>query len=242
MHLRVEPEIFDLYPDLLLGALVLNGVENGGQNDELNRLLWEAQAEARQSLAGVTLSEHPHIAPWREAYRAFGVKAKQYPSSIENLLKRVTKGEELRSINPLVDLYNVVSLRHLVPVGGEDIDALQGDLRLRIAGEDEPAIHLLGDNEAKAPKSGEVMYADDAGAVCRRFNWKEADRSKLTEQTKRAVLVVEALPPLNEAKLQSVLAELAELAERFCGATATQHMITPASPAAPLAGGTDSAS
>ena len=235
MRLSVDPEIFDRYPDLLLGALVLSDVENSGQHDELSGLLREAQAEVRRSLAGVTLSEHPRIASWREAYRAFGVKAKQYPSSIENLLKRVTKGEELRSINPLVDLYNVVSMRHLIPVGGEDIDALQGDLRLRIAGEDEPAIHLLGDSEAKAPKPGEVMYADDAGAICRRFNWKEADRSKLTENTRRAVLVVEALPPVTEAELQSVLAELAELAGRFCGAAATPHVISPASPAAPLA-------
>lgn len=235
MQLRVAPEIFDLYPELRLGALVLSGIDNSGQHDELDGLLRDAQTEVRQKLAGVTLSEHPNIVPWREAYRAFGVKAKQYPSSIENLLKRVLKGEELRSINPLVDLYNVVSLRHLMPVGGEDLDALRGDLRLRIAGEDEPAVHLLGDSEAKAPKPGEVMYADDAGAVCRRFNWKEADRSKLTEQTQRAVLVVEALPPVTEAELQRVLSQLAELAGRFCGARATPHILGPASPDAPLA-------
>lgn len=236
MHLRVDPKIFDRYPDLLLGALALSDIDNSGQHDELGGLLREAQADVRQSLAGVTLSEHPRIASWREAYRAFGVKAKQYPSSIENLLKRVTKGEELRSINPLVDLYNVVSMRHLIPVGGEDVDALQGDLRLRIAGEGEPAVRLLGDNEARAPKPGEVMYADDAGAVCRRFNWKEADRSKLTVNTKRAVLVVEALPPVTEAVLRSVLTELAELARRFCGAAATPHVVSPAAPAAPLTG------
>lgn len=107
----------------------------------------------------MTVSEHPHVASWREAYRAFGVKVKQYPSSIENLLKRVMKGEELRHINPLVDLYNVVSLQHLIPVGGEDIDALLGGLWLRIAGENESAVYLLGDKEAKPPKPGEVIYA-----------------------------------------------------------------------------------
>lgn len=234
MHLRIDSEIFEQYPGLLLGVLVLTGVNNSGQDDELNQQLASAQAKVRQNLAGVTLSEHPRIASWREAYRAFGVKAKQYPSSIENLLKRVLKGEELRSINPLVDLYNVVSLRHLVPVGGEDLDALKGDLRLRVAGEDEPAVHLLGDNEAKPPKPGEVMYADDAGAICRRFNWKEADRSKLTEQTKRAVLVVEALPPVTEEELQAALDELGELAKRFCEATVTTHVVSPASPTAPL--------
>ena len=233
-HLRVDPEIFKRYPDLLLGLLVLTGVENGGRHDDLDRQLGAAQAKVRQDLAGVTLSEHPNVAPWRGAYRAIGVKAKQYPSSLENLLRRVLKGEELRSINPLVDLYNVVSLRHLVPVGGEDLDALRGDLRLRVAGEDEPAVVLLGDNEAKPPKPGEVMYADDAGAVCRRFNWKEAERSKLIGNTERAVLVVEALPPVTEEKLQNALHDLTELAERFCGATVVQHVLSPASPAVAL--------
>lgn len=235
MQLRVAPPIFEHYPQLLLGVLVLSDVNNRGQFDELNGLLQEAQVELRQSLAGVTLSEHPQIASWREAYRVFGVKAKQYPSSIENLLKRVVKGEQLRSINPLVDLYNVVSMRRLMPIGGEDIDTLQGDLQLRIAGEDEPPVYLLGDREAKAPKPGEVMYADDEGAICRRFNWKEAERSKLTENTQRAVLVIEALPPVTEAELRAVLDELSELAKRFCGVTATPHIISPASPAAPLA-------
>lgn len=234
MHLKVDPKIFEQYPGLVLGVLVLTGVNNSRQDDELNQQLASAQAKVRQDLAGVTLSEHPNVASWREAYRAFGVKAKQYPSSIENLLKRVLKGEELRSINPLVDLYNVVSLRHLVPVGGEDLDALKGDLRLRIAGEDEPAVHLLGDNEAKPPKPGEVMYADDTGAICRRFNWKEADRSKLTERTKRAVLVVEALPPVTERELHAALDELGELAKQFCSATVAAHVVSSASPTAPL--------
>lgn len=234
MHLSVDPEIFEKYPDLLLGVLVLTEVENSGQHDDLERQLRAAQVKVRQNLAGVTLSEHPNVASWREAYRAFGVKAKQYPSSTENLLKRVLKGEELRSINPLVDLYNVVSLRHLVPVGGEDLDALEGDLRLRIAGGNEPAVLLLGDSEAKPPKPGEVMYADDAGAVCRRFNWKEAERSKLTDQTKRAVLIIEALPPVTEEKLQDALNDLGRLAKQFCGATVAQQVVSPASPAAAL--------
>lgn len=227
---RIEREIFERFPDLKLGILVLDTINNTLASDELKRLLNEAQETLRRDLAGITLSQHPNIAPWREAYRAFGVKAKDYPSSIENLLKRVLKGESLRSINPLVDLYNVVSLKHLLPVGGEDIDSLKGDLKLRFAGEDEPAIHLLGEAEAKAPKAGEVIYADENGAICRRFNWKEAERSKLTNETKRAILVLEALPPVGENQLKSALDDLKSFAQRFCHASVTTHIVNPISP------------
>jgi DNA/RNA-binding domain of Phe-tRNA-synthetase-like protein len=230
MTFQIEPAIFERFPRLLLGVLLLNNVNNTSPSEELEHLLIAAQEKVGQELSGITLSEHPQVAPWREAYRAFGVKAKDYPSSIENLLKRVLKSETLRRINPLVDLYNVVSLEHLIPVGGEDLDCLQGDIVLRFAGQEEPAIHLLGDAEAKAPKAGEVIYADNIGAICRRFNWKEAERSKLTANTKRAVLVVEALPPVNEAKLQAALNQLSTLAERFCHASVTTHILSPASP------------
>lgn len=224
---RVELAIFERFPQLKLGILVLDELDNALGGEGLEPLLQNAQTKLRQNLAGITLSQHPHIEPWREAYRAFGVKAKDYPSSIENLLKRVLKGDNLRSINPLVDLYNLVSLNHLLPVGGEDLDSIQGDIVLRFAGDNEPAIQLLGESEAKAPKVGEVIYADNIGAICRRFNWKEADRSKLTAQTKRAVLVVEALPPVDEAKLRDALADLKSLTEHFCHASATVHILSP---------------
>ena len=141
---RVDAGIFERFPELKLGILVLNDINNTTASEELSRLLRGTQEAVRQNLVGITLSQHPHVASWREAYRAFGVKAKDYPSSIENLLKRVLKGENLRSINPLVDLYNVVSLKYIVPVGGEDIDRLKGDMLLRFAGYNEAAIHLLG--------------------------------------------------------------------------------------------------
>jgi DNA/RNA-binding domain of Phe-tRNA-synthetase-like protein len=126
-----------------------------------------------------------------------------------------------RRINPLVDLYNAVSLRHFVPVGGEDLGAVSGEVELRFAGENEPPVRLLGEplESARPPKAGEVIYADDLGALCRRWNWKEADRTKLTEKTTRGFLVVEALPPVGRAELDAALADLKGLVEKYCGGT-----------------------
>ena len=132
-------------------------------------------------------------------------------------MRRAVKGQRLRSVNRLVDLYNTISLRHLVPVGGEDLAAVEGDVELDFATENEPPVRLLGEPEARPPKPGEVIYKDRVGALCRRWNWKEADRTKLTEQTTDGFLVIEGLPPVGRPLVESALGELAALVEEHCG-------------------------
>ena len=218
--LRVAPPIFEAFPAVRIGVVAFEGARNDRDDLELGALLERESAEAVRRLGATPVAEHPRVSSWREAYRRFGAKPKDHPSSIENLLRRVVKSGPPRRIHPLVDLYNAVSLRHFVPVGGEDLDAVSGDVELRFAGEGEPAVRLLGEplEGARPPKAGEVIYADGAGALCRRWNWKEADRTKLTEKTTRGFLVVEALPPVGRPELDAALADLAALVEKHCGA------------------------
>lgn len=228
MKLTVSPEIFESFPGVSIGIVRAGGLDNRSGSDsdaEIAARLKRAEDQVKESFRDVVVTEHPHILPWREAYRSFGAKPKKYPSSIESLVRRVSRGESLRSINKLVDLYNVVSLNHLLPVGGEDIDRMEGDLSLRRAGPDELEVRLLGESEPRAPRSGEVIYSDAIGAVCRRWNWKEADRSKLTEQTTEAVLVIERLPPVEQSVLEAALSELAELVGRFTGADVASSIL-----------------
>jgi len=126
MNLRIEPEIFEQYPEVILGVAVIHGINNTGSDAEITGLLREGEKTALESLGDTLIVEHPLIVPWREAYRKFGAKPKDYPSSIENLMRRIAKGEQVRHINKLVDIYNVISLKHFVPVGGEDIDKMDG--------------------------------------------------------------------------------------------------------------------
>lgn len=214
---RVTDDLFATFPDVVLGVVIARGIDNSGEDGEVLAALRREEERVRRELAGIQVSEHPRVAPWRVAYRAFGAKPKDYPSSIENLLRRVLKGHTLRPINPLVDLYNTISLRHLVPVGGEDLDAVEGDVLLTRAGDDEPPVLLLGEPEPRAPRPGEVIYKDDLGAICRRWNWKEADRTKLTPATRRAILVVEGLPPVGRNAVDGAVQELAGLIRTHCG-------------------------
>jgi DNA/RNA-binding domain of Phe-tRNA-synthetase-like protein len=217
MLLRVTPEIFAAFPDTVLGIVIAHGIDNTGEPAGVLADLRQEEARVREAFAGISIPDHPHIAPWREAYRRFGAKPKDYPSSIENLVRRVAKGHVLPHINTLVDLYNTISLRYLVPVGGEDLDRIEGDVRLAIAGEDEPPVCLLGEPEERAPRPGEVIYKDDVGAICRRWNWKEADRTKLTPDTRNAFLVIEGLPPVGREKVAEAAEALAGLVRTHCG-------------------------
>jgi DNA/RNA-binding domain of Phe-tRNA-synthetase-like protein len=217
MLLHVTPEIFATFPDTVLGVVIAHGIDNTGEPAGVLEELRQEEARVREAFAGVSIPDHPHIAPWREAYRRFGAKPKDYPSSIENLVRRVSKGHTLPHINTLVDLYNTISLRYLVPVGGEDLDRIEGDVRLAIAGEDEPPVRLLGEPEERAPRPGEVIYKDDLGAICRRWNWKEADRTKLTPDTRNAFLVIEGLPPVGREKVAEAAEALAGLVRTHCG-------------------------
>ena len=145
------------------------------------RALAEANGKADQHLESNTISQNEVVAVWRDAYQKFKTK-KGVRCSIENLLKRVLKGNPVGSITPSVDIYNTVSLTHALPVGGEDIDAMAGDIRLGIT-EGGDAFRPLGEEEDAPTLEGELCYRDDAGAICRCWNWRDGERTALTDKS-----------------------------------------------------------
>lgn len=225
MQFRIDEKIFQQFPGLQLGVVIAKGIDNTSSPNEIPQLLREQEERIKKMYSLETLSQESAIDVWRKAYSSFGAKPKEHKSSVENLYRAVLGGREVHSINPLVDLYNYVSLEYMVPVGGEDLDTTHGDIVLAIASDHESPALLLGDKEPRTPHVGEVMYKDDVSAICRRWNWREADRTKLTESTKNAILVIEALPPVNREVLTSATRELNSLVREFCGATAMEYIL-----------------
>ncbi len=131
-------------------------------------------------------------------------------------MKRVEKGDHIGTINPLVDIYNSISLKYAMPCGGEDIDTFEGDVRLTKADGSEPFI-TLGSEESAPPYEGEIVYKDDAGAICRCWNWRESVRTMLTEKTTNAFLCIELVDESREEEFRSALEELATLVEKNLG-------------------------
>jgi DNA/RNA-binding domain of Phe-tRNA-synthetase-like protein len=203
---QLADDFVDLFPDALIGLVMVSGINNKTSGAESAEILERQVAETAGRLPDEDLAALPSIAPWRAAYAQFGVKPSKVRSSIENLLRSAKSGR-LRSINPLVDLYNSVSLAYQLPVGGEDLDQVEGDIVLTRAAGSEHFVPL-GGTATEPPPPGAVIYRDDAGVICSCWNWREADRTKLTEETNRAVLVIEAIPPVTREELELALTAL----------------------------------
>lgn len=235
MQFKISSEIFQKFPQTRIGVLVVRELNNS--NGEFAEVLENIHAISRaitQEFSIDNVSQVPFVARWREIYRAFGAKPSDYRSSIENLIRMTLKGRELGHINTLVDLYNLVSLRYKLPLGGEDIDHMVGDLQLTVATGDEPAVQLLGDQEAEKPFIGEVLYRDDEGVICRCWNWREGKRTMLTENTKNAVLVAEANCFEEYDTLDRALNELEELVGKYTDGKITRAILSVECPAVPL--------
>lgn len=222
MKLSVHPQIFTTFDNPRIAVTVITGTNNRADITAFEPELKALAAKLEQAYGNQVISQLPKIAAWREAYRQFGVKAKDYPSSIEALYKRVAKGGSVAGINPLVDIYNYISLKHMLPAGGEDTDKMSGDLQLTFATANEAPVTVLGKDEAQAPAEGEVIYKDDEGTICRRWNWREVARTILTDDTTNCILALEALNPVTDEELHAAQQELGTLVQQYCGGN-VQH-------------------
>jgi DNA/RNA-binding domain of Phe-tRNA-synthetase-like protein len=221
----IDQSVRDLFPDVTVGIIVARGIANAAACPECEAILLAAIGETAAALGeNADFANLPEIAPWRAAYAAFGVKPSKFRSSIEALLRSAASGR-LGGVNPLVDLYNSVSLRHRVPAGGEDLATIVGPLRLTRA-EGGESFFTIGAAEDQPAIPGEVLWRDDAGAVCRCFNWREADRTKLTAGTTDAVLVIESVVPGGEARVRAACDDLATLIERHLGGTTEVRVLS----------------
>ena len=199
---EIDPRIWRLRPDFVVTVVHAFGVDNGPSDDASAALLRRAEGIARQTLNGAEPSTLPHVAAWRDAYRAFGSKPQRTPCSAEALLKRAAGAEGLPAINRLVDLYNAISAEFTLPVGGEDVAHTAGLSRLTIATGSESFDTVRGGEQVvDRPDAGEVVWLDDAGVTCRRWNWRQCVRTRIVPESTDVYFVLERLEPLPLATL-----------------------------------------
>lgn len=188
----IDPEVWQRHPDYVALLMVVTNLEPGPPSSHSNALLGAVEAEAAAILAGTDVQDLPEIMNWRDAYRGMGLKPRDARSSVESLLRRATAG--LPRIDRLTDVYNAVSVRHLTPIGGEDLRGYVGPPRLVVATGDE-TFDTIADGEpvTHVASPGEVIWTDDAGVTCRRWNWRQCVRTRLTESTTQALFIIDAL-------------------------------------------------
>lgn len=200
-RVRVDDAVWTLRPDFAVLALAVTGLENGAGDAVSATAVSEAEAYARAG--GPAGSVPPHVVAWQDAYRAFGARPQRTASSVEALWKRAV-GPGLPRVNWLVDVYNSVSVRHVLPVGGEDLSRYAGPIRLIRATGTEPFETMKdGAPVSDPPLPGEVVWADDLGVTCRRWNWRQCTRTRLIDTTTSALFLLERLAPMTLEELDA---------------------------------------
>ena len=217
MNYRAASEIFELYPGYVRGVVVADGVSNGlAEKPDLVHALRQAEADILRRDDLGNLAEHPRIASWRAAYAKFGARPSKFFSSIEALVRRVLKGGQLPYINDLAAIGTVFSLRYLIPVGGHDIGDVHDGLSLDLARGDESFLPL-GSDTPESPEIGEVVYLDGKVVLCRRWTWRQAEFTKLSQDTHYVAINVDGLPPIPRSEVEEICEEMGKWVSRFCG-------------------------
>lgn len=214
----IAAEVFARFPEYRRGVVLAYEVKNGDSSQELVELLRREEALARERLHAETLTVEPRLASWREAFRQLGFKPGDNRPSIEALLRRVLRGQELPAINALVDIGNIISLRHLLPVGSHAIDVLAQDIALRPAEGGEEFI-AFGSQAIENPLPGEFVFVEGNTVLTRRWIWRQANHTLTLPQTTAVEFNLDALPPLAAADLEAAARDVIDLVERFCGGT-----------------------
>lgn len=206
---HIDQSVFELRPDYRALLIAVRGIEPAASNELSEKLLQEAEEAASALLAQKPVEELTHIAQWRETFKAFGAKPQRTRNSLEALTRRAESG--LPRVNRLTDIYNAVSVKHQIPLGGEDLDKYEGALHLtRATGEEDFATFSSGESKVEHPKAGEVIWRDDAGVTCRIWNWRQCARTGLSEETTTAIFIMDALSALSDEALLTAGAELVE--------------------------------
>ena len=220
----VAAEVFARFPLYLRGVVVAHGVRNGPSGPELVEQLRAAEDSARERLTLAGIAEHPRIASWRAAFKAMGIKPNEFRSSVEAMARRALHGQQLPAISALVDIGNILSLRHLVPTGGHAIDHAVHGYRLRPATGTETFV-AFGSDQIERPQPGEIIFAEGDMVLTRRWSWRQANVSMTLPETAAIEFNVDALAPVAEAEVLAICRELGAMVERHCGGRNRQGLI-----------------
>jgi DNA/RNA-binding domain of Phe-tRNA-synthetase-like protein len=230
MQFSVEPDVFVRFPGMRLAVVVAHDVDNRADPPAVAEAWARAWAAAATAVAPYgNAQSHPRVRAWRERLQATGVSMRQFPTSIEALLRRAMKGGAPFRINPLVDFYNGVSLRHAVPVGGFDLDRVSGPLTVRLTRDGDTFAALDGNGPMPVP-TGEIAYATGATVLTRQLMWRQARDGLIHRETRAAFLVSESLPEAGAGLAETVLDELGVGLSRDFGATVRRFVVDAAAP------------
>lgn len=225
MIFNYHPDVRAKYLHLVGGIVVAHGVKNGASTPELLAAYHAEQQATLKRIGDTPLSQIESLAAWRGAFRSFGVDPTQIRSACEALLRRLTKQGDIPSINALVDIGNLVSIRYALPVAMVDTRSLTGEITVCFADGTEKFTNL-GQEEVTHPDPGEVIFVDEAGLVfARRWCWRQSDQSAARESTTDLLVTVEAQHESGRETVEAAVRDLSALIEQYTDSVPEAHLV-----------------
>ena len=225
----ISQDVFTRFPGYRRGVVLAYGVHNPPSPPELVAALRQAEQELCTRLTPETITSHPRIEAWREAYRSLGVKPSEFRPSVEALARRVLKGDPLPAISTLVDIGTLASILNLMPIGAHAIDHVTGDIGLRLATGTE-IFEPFGSEIVEHPLPGEVVFVEGEVVLTRRWTWRQAKHTLVVPETTAIEVNVDALPPVTPVEAEQICQQVAALVQRYCGGTVRYEVISADNP------------
>jgi len=222
---QYDNKILERYPTTVGGVILAQSMTNGPTPEALKATYQAEQQAVIQRIGQTPLSQIPSLAAWRGIFRSFGIDPTQYRSAAEALLRRLTKKGDIPSINTLVDIGNLVSIRYALPVAVFDTRTLQGAVNVHFADGIE-RYTVLGQDEVEHPEVGEVIFSDETRLViARRWCWRQSEQSAAQAQTTNAIITVEAHHADGRNDIEHALDDLLTLLREYVGGNFTSAIL-----------------
>lgn len=228
----VEVPFWEIFPEVEIAVVEVHDVDNTSFDNIPDELLKNANQNALKWVPNDPISANEVIADWREAFQKFKTK-KKVRCAVESLLKRAKKDNGVSSINPMVDVYNSVSLNWAFPLGGLDLDKVEGDVRLTVA-EGGEKFWPISEDEGQEALTGEVVYTDDHSVLSRCWTWRDSARVQINEDTSNIIFYMENVNPSRKEEHEKAVAELQSKLKEYFDVDSTYWLVTKDNPSVEL--------
>ncbi len=207
MKFEVSKYFFDKVEDAVFGVVVVKNFNNKVSYNYINNMFNESLKTSKEKFLNVKIKEEDWIQPYREAFRKLNINPNKYMCSIEALITRISKGNDIPNINSIVDLGNALSLKYELPIGVHDMDnSIDGDIQIRESDGNDNFVPF-GSDEIEHPDAGEIIYASGNEVKTRRWTWRQGEKSKVTEESKDFFIPIDGFTS-NKDKILELQEEL----------------------------------
>lgn len=215
MKFIIAKEIFDKIDDLYVGVVVAKGIDNSKDYPEIDNLLKESINLAESNFLDKKVKEDESIIPYREAFIKCNINPNKYQCSVEAMFNRISKGKQLPSINPLVNLNNAISLKYTLPMGTHDLSKSAENIEMRISASGD-YFKPMGSEEIEVPDKDEIVYAVGNQVRTRRWTWRQSEEGKIDSTTNYVFFPIDGFKGFNDEKVKEAQEELIKvLKENF---------------------------